>query len=250
MIRIGTSGWTYAPWRGVYYPRGLPQREELPYLAGRLATVEVNGTFYGPRKPTDYHRWRDITPDGFVFAIKGPRTVTHVNRLRDPEKPLTEFFDSGVFELGGKLGPVLWQTPASLRYDKARVSDFLTRLPRNIRHAMEVRDNTFANDEFIDLLTEHGVALVIADSPGIWPSLLAKTTDFAYLRLHGDTELYKSAYSDAALDKWADRVREWHEEQDVFVYFDNTMSAHAPLDAERLAERLRPACTPGADQPR
>ncbi|SDC44517.1 DUF72 domain-containing protein [Actinokineospora iranica] len=240
-VRIGTSGWVYPEWRKVYYPPGLPHRQELPYLSRRVDTIEINGTFYGPRKPADFRRWRDLAPDGFVFAVKGPRLVTHVRRLRSAEEPVAEFFGSGVLELGEKLGPILWQVPASLRFDPEVLGGFLRVLPRDQRHALEVRHPSFARDEVADLLAAHGVALVVSDSPGVWPSLLTDTADFAYLRLHGDTELYKSAYSDTALDLWADRVCRWRHERDVYVYFDNTMAAAAPGDAEKLAGRVRAA---------
>ncbi|WP_018684658.1 DUF72 domain-containing protein [Actinokineospora enzanensis] len=239
MIRIGISGWTYASWRGPVYPRGLPPRDELPFIANRVDTIEINGTFYGPRKPADYTRWRTVTPDDFVFAVKGPRAVTHTHRLRRARKPLDEFLDSGVFDLGEKLGPFLWQIPASLHYDPALIADFLQLLPRTARHALEVRHSSYTNDTFIDQLAEYGVSLVVADSPGLWPCLVSNTTDFVYIRLHGDTDLYASPYTDEALDVWADRITEWHRTRDVYVYLDNTMEAHAPHDAERLIKRLR-----------
>ncbi|PPK64662.1 DUF72 domain-containing protein [Actinokineospora auranticolor] len=239
-IRIGTSGWAYEPWRGNYYPRGLPAREELGYLARRVDTIEVNSTFYGPRKASDYLRWHDTVPDDFVFAVKAPRLITHSSRLRDARARVDEFFDSGLDDLGAKLGPVLWQLPGSLHYDPALLRDFLPLLPPDRRHAVEVRHASFADDRFIDQLAEHRVALVVADSPRVWPSLLADTTDFAYLRLHGDTELYTSAYPDDAIDTWAARAVEWSGgDRDVFVYLDNTMVGNAPKDAERLARRVR-----------
>ncbi|GLW91424.1 DUF72 domain-containing protein [Actinokineospora globicatena] len=237
MIRVGTSGWTYRPWRGDFYPRGV--RDELTHLSERLDTVEVNGTFYGPRKESDYLRWRDVTPEGFVFAVKGPREVTHSRRLREVSGVLDEFYRSGVLELGPKLGPVLWQIPASLRYDEALISDFLDALPDSTRHAFEVRHDSFYNDTLVDQLTARGVALVVADNPGVWPCLAARTTDFTYLRLHGDTELYTSRYTDTALDKWATLITEWHTHGDVYAYLDNTMNGAAPWDAVRLAERTR-----------
>ncbi|SES31081.1 DUF72 domain-containing protein [Actinokineospora terrae] len=237
MIRVGTSGWTYRPWRGDFYPRGV--RDELAYLSRRLDTVEVNGTFYGPRKASDYVRWREVTPPGFVFALKGPREVTHSRRLRDVSGLLDEFHSSGLLELGPKLGPILWQIPASLHYDEALIETFLTALPTSTRHAFEVRHSSFYNDTFIDQLTTHGVALVVADNPGLWPCLFANTTTFTYLRLHGDTELYTNRYTDAALDQWTTQIQTWHKSGDVYTYLDNTMTGAAPWDALRLAERLR-----------
>ncbi|WP_156754320.1 DUF72 domain-containing protein [Actinokineospora pegani] len=241
-VRVGTSGWVYPNWRGQFYPPRLPQRAELAYLAQRVGTIEVNGTFYGPRKPADYARWRDAAPEGFVFAVKGPREVTHERRLRDVRDPLARFFDSGVAELGAKLGPVLWQTPASLPYDADRVEGFLGLLDElggdGFSHALEVRHRGFHDDRFGEQLTAHGVALVLADSAGPWPCLDSDTAAFRYLRLHGESELYRGAYSDAALDEWGERVRAWAASGPVFVYFDNTMDGHAPTDARRLVERL------------
>ncbi|WP_026424712.1 DUF72 domain-containing protein [Actinokineospora inagensis] len=246
MIHVGTSGWSYQPWRGDFYPRGTT--DELGHLAQRVNTVEVNSTFYGPRKPADYDRWYSAVPDDFVFAVKAPRDITHSRRLRDVATPISDFFSSGVLSLGRKLGPILWQLPASLRYSPSLMADFLPLLPTSVQHALEVRHPSYYDDTFIDQLTTHSVALVIADSPGTWPSLLAHTSTFTYLRLHGDTELYTSPYSDPALDEWASRIRSLHTHGDVYTYFDNTLSGAAPRDAIRLAERL--ADPQRADDPR
>lgn len=228
----------YPEWRGRFYPPGLPRREELAYLSRRVRTIEINGSFYGMRKPADYRRWRDTAPDGFVFAVKGPRVVTHERRLRAAAPVMAEFLRSGVEELGDKLGPVLWQTPATLRYEPEVIAAFLDALPSGIQHALEVRHPTFAHDRFTEQLTDHDVALVVSDSPN-WPCFHADTATHTYLRLHGDTELYKSRYSDAALDRWATYVAEAHSTgKDVYVYFDNTMRGHAPHDAENLTRHL------------
>ncbi|MGX7825927.1 DUF72 domain-containing protein [Actinokineospora sp. 24-640] len=238
MIRVGTSGWVYPEWRRRFYPPGLPQRGELAYLSRRVGTIEINGSFYGMRKPTDYQRWRDTVPEDFVFAVKGPKVVTHDRRLRAAGPIMAEFLRSGVEELGDKLGPVLWQTPASLRYEPEVVAAFLSTLPPGIRHAVEVRHPTFADDRFTEQLAAHDVALVVSDSPS-WPCFHADTAAFTYLRLHGDTELYKSRYSDASLDHWATYVTKAHSTaKDVYVYFDNTMCGHAPYDAESLTRHL------------
>jgi uncharacterized protein YecE (DUF72 family) len=260
-VRIGTSGWTYPEWRGHYYPDGLPQRRQLEYLADRLSTVEINGSFYSLRRPSNYRSWYGRTPESFVFAVKGHRFVTHQQRLRDTAVPLANFVASGVLELGEKLGPLLWQFPPSLGFDAAVVADFLAVLPqdttaavdlarsnatmmpeegigygahRPLRHAVEVRHPTFESEKFYDLLREHGVALVTADTAGKWPCLTERTADFAYARLHGATELYVSKYDTPTLAKWAGRVRQWASAGDVYVYFDNTAESAAPYDAEQL----------------
>ncbi|HET9143503.1 DUF72 domain-containing protein [Actinophytocola sp.] len=267
MIRVGTSGWLYPPWRGPFYPKGLPHRRELEYLAERLNSVEINGSFYSLQRPASYQAWAAQTPEDFVFAVKGGRFITHMKRLRDVQTPLANFFASGPLALGAKLGPILWQLPASLRYDPDLLAAFFDLLPRDtaaaaalaarhdhrldgrawtstdanrpLRHALEVRHPGFTDPSFLDLLREHRIALVVADTAGKFPYLEDVTADFAYIRLHGDEELYASDYSPAALDRWADRVRQLTRAAgDAYVYFDNDIHAHAPHNAIDLAERL------------
>ncbi|GAA1342840.1 DUF72 domain-containing protein [Catellatospora bangladeshensis] len=238
-IRIGTSGWRYPQWRGDFYPRGLQQRLELEFLSRTMNTVEVNGSFYGLRKPSDYHSWHARTPDDFLFAVKGHKEITHLRRLRDVGGAVAEFFASGVLDLGHKLGPVLWQLPPTLPYRPERLAAFLDHLPGPpVRHALEVRHAGYLVPELVELLTARGVALVVAESAGRFPQPEVLTADFAYVRLHGDEELYVSGYSDEALDRWAAKVRAWSRERDVYVYFDNTMHGAAPHDARALAARL------------
>jgi uncharacterized protein YecE (DUF72 family) len=243
-VRIGISGWTYPPWRGDFYPRGLPQREELSYAASRLTSIEVNGSFYALQKPESYRKWRDQAPDGFVFAVKGSRFITHMKRLADAEQPLARFFGSGVFDLGAALGPILWQLPETFQYDAERLAGFFDLLPRHdpegrpLRHALELRSPTFRHRHAYALLREHRIACVLADSAGRWPRVDQDTADFRYVRLHGDTELYASGYSDRALIGWARRLRHWAEDRDVYVYFDNDAKGYAPHDAVRLIELL------------
>jgi len=237
-IRIGISGWRYAPWRGVFYPKGLPQRAELEFAARCFSSIEINGSFYSLQTPESYSAWHDATPEDFVFAVKGPRYLTHILRLKNLDKPLANFLASGVLRLGPKLGPILWQLPPNFRYDAQVVESFLAMLPRNhaqalalarrrdiarmrgrsalaiqsdlpIRHAMEVRHSSFCDDAFLAQLRHHGVALVVADTAGKWPYAEDVTADFVYIRLHGDTELYASGYGDAALDRWAKRIDAW-----------------------------------------
>lgn len=266
-VRIGISGWTYAPWRKVFYPEGLRQKDELEYAASRMTSIEINGSFYSLQRPESYRTWRERTPEGFVFAVKGGRFITHMKKLADVDAPLANFFASGPLALGDKLGPVLWQLPPSLGFDADRLAHFFGQLPRTtnaaaelagrhdervagrahlevtseqeIRHAVEVRHDSFLAPAFLDLLREHGIALVVADTAGKWPLIREVTTDFAYVRLHGDTELYASGYSDQALDEWASLIRGWAEGgKDVFAYFDNDIKVRAPFDAMGLIERL------------
>ncbi len=238
-IRIGTSGWTYPEWRGSFYPKGLPQKQELEHLAARVDSLELNGTFYALRQPSHYRSWAARTPDDFVLAVKAPKLITHTKRLRHVEHDLTEFFDSGVDELGAKLGPILWQLPPSLPFEPTRLATFLASLP-DARHAIEARHPSFHSPDFLDLLRAHDVAAVLADSAGRFPVIDEPTADFVYVRLHGSQELYASDYGPAELDDWAARVRTWAEDRDVFVYFDNTMAGAAPYNAIGLADRLSP----------
>jgi uncharacterized protein YecE (DUF72 family) len=271
-VRVGISGWTYAGWRGDFYPAGLPQRLELAYAAERMTSIEVNGSFYSLQRPTSYAAWRDQAPDDFVFAIKGGRFITHMKKLRDVEVPLANFFASGVLALGPKLGPVLWQLPENLPYDAERLTGFFDLLPRTttaaarlaeqhdakvpddralttadadrpIRHALEFRSRSYCTDETFDLLRRHDIGCVVADTAGKWPRAEAVTSGFVYVRLHGDTELYASGYSDSALGRWADKCRGWAEQGDVYVYFDNDAKGFAPHDAMSLLGRLTDAST-------
>lgn len=237
-VRIGISGWSYADWRGgAFYPKGLPQRKELSFVAGQFNSIEVNGTFYGPQKPATFERWRNETPEGFVFSIKGPRQITHYKRLRDIDEDLRQFLEGGILELGPKLGPILWQLPPSQTFDTELFDAFFGKLPRSQRHAVEIRNETFRSPDFIELLRCHNIALVCADTVK-WPFLTDVTADFVYCRLHGGEKLYVSGYSDEALDGWAARVRNWSQGHDVFVYFDNTAKLRAPLDAKALAAKI------------
>jgi uncharacterized protein YecE (DUF72 family) len=269
-IRIGISGWRYAPWRGPFYPPDLPQRAELAYASRRFPTIEINGSFYSLQRPESYAQWYEETPDGFLFSLKGGRYITHMLRLRGIEEPLANFFASGVFNLREKLGPILWQFPPNFRYDRERMQRFLRLLPRDteaaralarrraawmkgrvrlaidaprpLRHAVEVRHESFLDPSFIELLREERVALVVAETAGRWPMAQEVTADFIYMRLHGDEELYRSGYSDRALSRWARRIQAWHAgtvARDVYCYFDNTdVKLRAPVDARNLMRKL------------
>ena len=241
-VRIGISGWNYPPWRGDFYPTGLPHRKELEYAADAVTTIEINGSFYSLQRPTSYQAWRERTPSGFVFAVKGGRFITHMKKLRDVETPLANFFASGVLALGDKLGPLLWQLPPNFGFNAERLETFFSLLPystaaavelaqqhdermvdrawtttdvdRPLRHALEVRHASFVTPAFVDLLRAHNVALVTADTAGKWPYLEDQTADFAYARLHGDKELYVSGYTADALDRWAEKVLAWSAGED------------------------------------
>src|SRR5690606_11893352 len=236
-VRIGISGWRYAGWRGKFYPQGYPQKRELAYAAERFSTIELNGSFYSLQRPSSYAAWYADVPDDFVFAIKGSRYITHMLRLGNIETALANFFASGLFELGRKLGPILWQLPPTFQYDPNRLRRFFELLPRNgpeaerlarrhdrrvagrasleapaklrLRHALEIRHPSFAQPDFIALLRREKIALVVADTAGKWPLLEDVTADFVYVRLHGDEKIYESGYSDDALSSWAKRIRAW-----------------------------------------
>ncbi|SCY05812.1 Uncharacterized conserved protein YecE, DUF72 family [Nitrosospira sp. Nl5] len=283
--RIGISGWRYPPWRGVFYPPGLPQHRELEYASRKFSTIEINGTFYSLQRPESFERWYQDTPPNFVFSIKGARYITHIRRLRDVEGPLANFFASGIFNLREKIGPILWQFPPSFRYDAGRMKGFFEILPRDtkqalslarrrekrmtgrarlaidanrvLRHAIEIRHESFVDESFVQLLREHNIALVVADTAGKWPYREDITADFLYLRLHGDKEIYASGYSPEALTRWSDRIHAWRigsqpddahlistqpppqrHSRDVYCYFDNDVKVKAPFDAQDLIAKL------------
>jgi uncharacterized protein YecE (DUF72 family) len=263
--RIGTSGWLYPRWRKTFYPEGLKHAKELAYISTQMNSVELNGSFYSLQRPECYLSWYEATPEGFVFALKGSRFITHMKKLNDPRAALANFFASGVLALGEKMGPILWQLPPNLGFNRDRLAAFFDALPRDtteavklakkhddrvkgraylrtdkkrrIRYALEVRHQSFLDGAFIELLREHDVALCIADTAGKFPYLEDVTADLVYVRLHGDTELYTSGYSDDSLNKWAKKVRAWRKTRDVYVYFDNDAKVHAPFDALSLAAK-------------
>ncbi|WP_020077351.1 DUF72 domain-containing protein [Cryocola sp. 340MFSha3.1] len=264
--RIGISGWTYAPWRGVFYPPKLPHRLELEYAAERLDSIEINGSFYSLQRPTSYRTWAERTPDEFVFSVKGGRYITHILRLKNARGAVANFFASGVLALGPKLGPLLWQLPPTLQFEAGEVDAFLGMLPRTtteaaalarettlkedrthlaageerpLRHAVEVRHASFDVPEFAALARAHGVAIVLADTAGRYPVIRDTTADFVYVRLHGDEELYTSGYTDESLDRWAAELSiHLAHGRDVYAYFDNDVKVRAPYDAMGLRDRL------------
>ena len=285
-VRIGISGWTYPPWRGgKFYPKKLPQKRELEYASRQVNSIEINGSFYSLQRPESYLAWYQATPEDFIFSVKAGRFITHIKRLKDVETPLANLFASGILRLREKLGPILWQLPPNFRYDSAQLEAFFRLLPRTalaaaalarkhdarlekrvwteaggvrlLRHALEVRHPSFQNEDFVELLRKHSIALVIADTAGKWPFMEDTTSDFVYVRLHGDAQLYVSGYGPSAIEKWTRKVRAWkkgrtpagakliaprpasrREGRDVFVYFDNDVKVRAPFDAMSLAYRL------------
>jgi uncharacterized protein YecE (DUF72 family) len=279
--RIGISGWRYAPWRGKFYPEGLRQKDELAFASKQFSSIEINGTFYSLQRPESFVSWRDATPEEFVFAVKGPRFITHMKKLSDVEVPLANFFASGVLALNAKLGPVLWQLPPNFHFHADKLGRFFDLLPRStgeamrlarqhdarlngrnwlkidsdlpMRHALEIRHDSFRDPAFISLLRYHEIALVVADTVE-WPLLMDATTEFVYVRLHGSEQLYASGYGPKALAAWAQRIRAWQsggeaqgthvgpparrQMRDVYVYFDNDAKVRAPVDATTLTSLL------------
>lgn len=284
-LRIGISGWRYPPWRGTFYPPKWPQRRELEYASRQVNSIEINGSFYSLQRPSSYHAWFNETPPGFLFSVKCPRFITHLKRLKNIEVPMANFFASGVLRLNEKLGPLLWQLPPSFRYERERLANFFELLPRStreaaalarhhddhlktrawmttdadrpLRHALEVRHPSFITDEFVELLRSHNIALVVADTAGKWPFMEDVTSDFIYVRLHGDEQIYVSGYTSEALEVWAAKIRSWTKGRnpsnaqltgrparplkagrDVYVYFDNDVKVRAPFDAQSLVHKL------------
>lgn len=275
LLEVGISGWNYEGWRGSFYPPKLPHRDELFFASRELPTIEINGTFYALQKPSSYQRWYEVTPNNFIFSVKANRYITHVKRLRDIEAPMARFFGSGILNLKEKLGPILWQFPPSMSFDPDRFETFLKLLPHDfkaaaklagngervqknytLRHAVEVRNYSFLNPQFPDLLRRFNVAIVFADTAGKWPYMEDVTANFIYVRLHGDSEIYTSGYDSKTLDFWSKRIQHWRNgkepkdrmticetkaskiKKDVFVYFDNDAKVHAPIDAKSLIQRF------------
>ncbi len=256
-IRIGVGGWVYEPWRRNFYPPRLGQSRELGFASSKLTSIEINGTFYGSQKPASFARWHDETPDDFVFALKGPRYATNRQVLAEAAPSVERFFASGVLELKDKLGPIDWQFPTTKQFDAADFEGFLKCLPktvegRAIRHAVEVRHESFRVPEFVALARAHGVAVVVTGD-STYPQIADVTAPFVYARIMGTTEAEPLGYSDAALDRWAKRARTWaaggvpddlelvaahkgKKPRDVFLYVISGHKAKNPAAAMRLIE--------------
>lgn len=261
MIRAGIGGWIYAPWRGVFYPKGLRQADELAYATSHLTSIEINATHYRLQTPKSFRRWADTAPDGFVFSVKGPRLVTQQKVLAETDKFIARFFASGLDELGDKLGPVLWQFAPFKKFDEADFAKFLEHLPeelngQKLHHVVEVRHASFQDPAFIGLLRDHGVAPVYVDSED-YPSIADVTGDVVYARLQRGDEAIETGYPAKSLDDWAARAKVWakgslpgdlpvvdnahkpdKKPRDVFVYFIHEGKLRAPAAAMDLIKRL------------
>ena len=236
---IGTSGWNYKSWRHSFYG-DTPQKQWLPFCAERFTAIEVNGTFYRLQEKATYQKWRDKTPDGFLFATKGHRYVTHNKKLLDVEESVIRCRESAS-PLGKRLAAVVWQLPAFLKKDFARLEKFAKNLHHwnSTRHAIEFRHKSWFNAEVAECLKRHKIAVCMSDAPD-WPMWEEVTTDLVYIRLHGHTRKYASSYSKSALRRWAARIENWlKQDRDVHVYFDNDAEGAAPRNALTLLEMLR-----------
>lgn len=259
-IRVGIGGWTFEPWRGVFYPEGLAQKRELEYASRQLTTIEVNGTFYGSQKPATFAKWHDETPDDFVFSLKAPRFATNRRVLSEAGDSIERFFTSGVLELKDKLGPVNWQFATTKQFDPDDFEGFLKLLPkridgRAIRHAVEVRHESFCNAAFVALARRYEVAIVMAGDSK-YPQIADPTAPFVYARIMGTTEAQSKGYSSNALDQWVARARTWasggtpegldisgnvnaeNTPRDVYLYVISGFKAHNPAAAIAMLERL------------
>lgn len=234
-IRIGTSGWTYKHWKGCFYPVEWPSTKWLEYYAKYFDTVELNATFYRLPKPATFENWKARTPDHFLWSVKGSKFITHTKRLNNPTESLNRFYDS-TNGLGEKLGIILFQLPPSLSFDVKVFEHFCRSLNTQVRHAIEIRHQSWLNNNAFALLKEFNIALCMADTAGRYPSCEAITADFVYIRLHGSKKLYASKYSDEELQTWAEKIHTWN--KDVFIYFDNDFEGHAVTNARRLKEIL------------
>ncbi|HEY3659024.1 MAG TPA: DUF72 domain-containing protein [Steroidobacteraceae bacterium] len=259
-IRIGIGGWTYEPWRGTFYPDKLPQKRELEYASRQLTSIEINGTFYGSQKPETFAKWRNETPDGFVFSLKAPRFATNRKTLADAGLTVARFFASGVMELKDKLGPINWQLAPTKKFDAEEIEAFLNLLPKEVeghtlRHVLEVRHDSFRCSDFIALVREHGVAVAIA-AESEYPQIADPTAPFVYARIMGTQSTAELGYSDAALDLWAARARAWAcgaavddldcveprsadgKARDVYIYVISGHKVRNPAAATALLRRL------------
>jgi uncharacterized protein YecE (DUF72 family) len=261
-IYVGIGGWTFAPWRGVFYPDKLPQAKELAYAGARLTAIEINATYYGAQKPASFRKWASEVPDGFIFSVKGSRFTTNRRVLGEAGDSIKYFFDSGVLELRDRLGPILWQFAPTKKFDEADFGAFLELLPREIdgrvvRHVVEVRHDSFRTPAFVSLLRRFAIPVVFAEHHD-YPAIADVTGDFVYARLQKGDDTIETAYPAPALDAWAQRLRVWadggepedlervapeqpatHAPRDVFAYFIHEGKVRAPAAAMATIERLR-----------
>jgi uncharacterized protein YecE (DUF72 family) len=262
-IRIGIGGWTYAPWRGTFYPAKWPQKRELEYAASQLTAIEINGTYYSSFKPASFANWAAAVPDGFVFAVKASRYCTNRKVLADAGDSIERFVGQGIVELGDRLGPILWQFMATKAFDADDMAAFLKLLPDRhagvpLRHAVQVRHESFADPAFVAMARAANVAIVYADAAD-YPAIADVTADFVYARLEAAEEQNPAGYTDAALDGWAQAARVWQAggqpdglpcvadaappktKRETFVFFINGAKVRAPQGAMALIERLSQA---------
>ncbi|RCS24245.1 DUF72 domain-containing protein [Phyllobacterium salinisoli] len=260
-IRAGIGGWIFEPWRGTFYPEGLAKTKELHYASRQLATIEINGTYYGSQKPATFAKWASDVPEGFVFSLKGNRFVTNRRVLAEAGESIERFVTQGIIELGPHLGPILWQFAPTKKFDAQDFGAFLALLPEKqdgvkLRHTVEVRHPSFATPEFVALARKHGVAITYAEHFE-YPEIADVTADFVYARLQKGKDEIATAYTADALDRWAERARLWaeggqpddlryadpeqaapKEPRDVFVYFIHEGKVRAPNAARALMERV------------
>jgi uncharacterized protein YecE (DUF72 family) len=241
-IYIGIGGWTFDPWRGVFYPDGLPRKRELEFASRRLSSIEINGTYYSSFKPESWAKWRAETPDGFVFSVKASRYCTNRKQLASAGESIARFIGQGMGELRDRLGPINWQFMGTKKFDAEDLDGFLKLLPREaaglpLRHALEVRSPSFQDKRFYDLARRHNVAIVFADDDE-FPAIDEPTADFTYARLMRTKEDVATGYRAADLDRWAERARVWAKRGDSFVYFISGAKVRAPAAAQALIKRL------------
>jgi uncharacterized protein YecE (DUF72 family) len=243
-IRVGVGGWTYAPWRGPFYPPKWPQAKELDYAGRQLTAIEINGTFYGSQKPASFAKWRDAVPEGFAFTVKGSRYCTNRKVLAEAGESVARFAAQGIVELGDKLGPILWQLAAAKAFDAEDMKAFLALLPArqdgvSLRHAIEPRHESFRDPAFFAMAREAGVAVVFAEAEK-YPQFAEQTGPFTYARIQAAREDLPNGYSEAALDGWAARARAWAEDgREVFLFFIAGAKVRNPAAAQAVIARLR-----------
>ena len=242
-IRIGIGGWTFLPWRGVFYPDKLPQAKELEYASAHLGAIEINATFYGRQKPKSWEAWEKVAPEGFQFAIKASRFCVMRARLCEGAEGIGNFFGQGFAALGPKLGPILWQFAPRRNFDPDDIAGFIDLLPEELggirlRHVIEPRHDSFADGRFFALCRARNIAVVFADSDE-YPCVEADTADFAYARLQRMREDVITGYEEPALDAFAERARAWRDEgRDAYVFLINGAKVRAPAAALALQQRL------------
>ncbi|RJF94107.1 DUF72 domain-containing protein [Sphingomonas cavernae] len=242
-IRVGIGGWTYEPWRGTFYPEGLPHARELEHAARRLGAIEINSTYYSLQKPESFRKWAAAAPADFVFAVKASRYCTNRKLLGEAGDAIERFIGQGLTELGDKLGPILWQFMPTKRFDPADFGAFLKLLPATrdgmaLRHALEVRHESFVDPGFLTMARDAGAAVVFADKPE-YPRMDEQTAGFSYARLQDAREDQPTGYDAAALDHWANEAARWASDgRDAFVFMINGAKVRAPAAAEALIARL------------